>query len=52
MGWCGKEACGKAIAERSAMNVLGTPFYPETFEGKCVVCGEATKQVVYAAKVY
>ena len=52
MGWCGKEACGKAIAERTAMNVLGTPYYPEEFEGQCIVCGEATKQVVYAAKAY
>ena len=52
MGWCGKEACGKAIAERTGMSVLGTPFYPEPFEGKCIVCGEKTKQVVYAAKAY
>jgi prolyl-tRNA synthetase len=52
MGWCGKEACGKAITERTGMNILGTPFYPEEFEGACVVCGEATKQVVYAAKAY
>jgi hypothetical protein len=34
------------------MNVLGTPFYPEPFDGTCIVCGEPTKQVVYAAKVY
>lgn len=52
MGWCGKEACGKAITERTGMNVLGTPFYPEPFEGRCVVCGEATSQLVYAAKAY
>jgi prolyl-tRNA synthetase len=52
MGWCGKESCGKAIADETGMNVLGTPFYPERFEGKCIVCGEPTKQVVYAAKVY
>ncbi len=52
MGWCGKETCGKAIGEQTGMNVLGTPFYPEAFEGTCVVCGEPTKQVVYAAKVY
>jgi prolyl-tRNA synthetase len=52
MGWCGKESCGKAITERTAMSVLGTPFYPEPFEGKCIVDGEPTKQVVYAAKAY
>ena len=52
MGWCGDEACGKAIADRTGMSVLGTPFYAEPFEGTCVVCGKATKQVVYAAKAY
>ncbi len=52
MGWCGKESCGKAIGDRTGMNVLGTPFYPEEFQGVCIVCGEATKQVVYAAKAY
>ncbi len=52
MGWCGKESCGKAITERTSMSVLGTPFYPESFEGVCIVCGQPTKQVVYAAKAY
>src|SRR2546428_910281 len=52
MGWCGKESCGKAITKRTGMSVLGTPFYPEPFDGKCIVCGEKTKQLVYAAKAY
>jgi len=52
MGWCGKEACGKTIGDRTSMSVLGTPFYPEPFEGTCIVCNEPTKQVVYAAKAY
>ena len=52
MGWCGKESCGKAIGERTGMNVLGSPFYPEEFQGVCIVCGDPTQQVVYAAKVY
>jgi hypothetical protein len=52
MGWCGKESCGKTISEKTGMNVLGTPFYPEAFDGTCIVCGTPTKQVVYAAKVY
>src|SRR5438309_3124082 len=46
MGWCGKETCGKAIAERTGMSVLGTPFYPEPFEGKCIIDGEETQQAV------
>jgi hypothetical protein len=52
MGWCGKESCGKTISEKTGMNVLGTPFYQEAFDGTCIVCGTPTKQVVYAAKVY
>ena len=52
MGWCGKDSCGKAISEKTGMNVLGTPFYPEPFEGTCIVSGEPTKQVLYAAKAY
>jgi len=52
MGWCGKEACGKTIDDRTSMSVLGTPFYSEPFEGTCIVCNEPTKQVVYAAKAY
>lgn len=52
MGWCGKVSCGKAITEKTGMSVLGTPYFPEPFDGACVVCGEPTKQVVYAAKAY
>ncbi|HEX9341170.1 MAG TPA: proline--tRNA ligase [Thermoplasmata archaeon] len=52
MGWCGSEACGKTIADQTAMSVLGTPFYPEEFKGECIVCGKPTKQVVYVAKAY
>ncbi len=52
VGWCGKEPCGKAITERAGIDLLGTPFYAEPFEGACIACGEPTKQVAYAAKVY
>jgi prolyl-tRNA synthetase len=51
-GWCGREACGKAVAEPTEMEILGTPFHPEPFEGVCIVCGEKTDKVGYAAKVY
>jgi len=51
-GWCGREACGKTVTERTGMNLLGAPFYPEPFEGSCIVCGESTKQFAYAAKAY
>ncbi len=52
LGWCGKETCSKTITERTSMSVLGTPFFPESFEGTCVVCGDAARQFVYAAKAY
>ncbi len=52
MGWCGKTSCGMAITEKTGMSVLGTPWYPEPFEGTCITCGEPTNQVVYAARAY
>ena len=52
MGWCGKPADGMAITERTGMSVLGTPWYPESFEGTCVICGESTRQLLYAARAY
>lgn len=52
MGWCGKPTCGMAITEKTGMSVLGTPWYPEPFDGTCITCGERTKQVVYAARAY
>ena len=52
MGWCGKPADGMAVTERTGMSVLGTPWYPESFEGSCVICGEPTRQLLYAARAY
>lgn len=52
IGWCGKESCGKSIAEQTGMDLLGTPFHPEPYEGVCIACGEATTKVAYAAKAY
>jgi len=52
MGWCGKPVCGMAITEKTGMSVLGTPWYPEPFEGRCIKCGDPTEQVVYAARAY
>ncbi|TLZ55478.1 MAG: proline--tRNA ligase [Methanobacteriota archaeon] len=52
MGWCGREECGRAVTEKTGMSVLGTPYYKETASGKCIVCGEPAKEVLYAAKAY
>jgi len=50
MGWCGSEECGRKIEETTDLNLLGTPYHPEEYHGRCVICGKETKQVVYAAK--
>src|SRR5256886_17099679 len=52
MGWRGKESCGKAIAERTGMSVLGPPSYPDPFEGKGFIDGGKTKRGGDAAKPY
>jgi len=52
MGWCGRQECGLAVTERTGMSVLGTPYYKEAASGKCIVCGEPAKEVLYAAKAY
>ena len=52
MGWCGREECGLTVTEKTGMNVLGTPYYKEPASGKCIVCGEPAKEVLYAAKAY
>ncbi len=52
MGWCGRKECGLAVTEKTGMNVLGTPYYPEPASGACAVCGEPAKDVLYAAKAY
>lgn len=50
MGWCGSEECGKVIEETTELSLLGTPYYPEEFHGKCIVCGKETDLVAYAAR--
>jgi prolyl-tRNA synthetase len=49
-GWCGAEKCGHAIEQKTELKILGTPYEPEEFEGKCIVCGNTTKVAAYAAR--
>ncbi|MFQ5837511.1 MAG: proline--tRNA ligase [Thermoplasmata archaeon] len=51
-GWCGKEACGHKMEERLDRGILGTPFFGEEFQGRCLECGEETTKVAYAAKSF
>jgi prolyl-tRNA synthetase len=50
MGWCGSEGCGKEIEESTDLTLLGTPYTPENFKGRCIICGKETDQVVYASR--
>ena len=49
-GWCGEEECGKSIEEKTGLKILGTPYIPEEFHGKCIGCGKDTDTVVYSAR--
>ena len=49
-GWCGEESCGREIEQRTELKLLGTPYAPEQFQGKCIVCGKETTKAAYAAR--
>ena len=49
-GWCGCDECGHAFEDAHDIKILGTPYIPEEFEGKCIICGKPTKTKAYAAR--
>ncbi|MDR2846068.1 MAG: proline--tRNA ligase [Candidatus Methanoplasma sp.] len=49
-GWCGCEECGHKFEDTYELKILGTPYVPETFEGKCIICGKPAPKPVYAAR--
>ena len=49
-GWCGDEACGHAVEQKTELKLLGTPYEHEEFHGKCIGCGKETDTVAYASK--
>jgi prolyl-tRNA synthetase len=49
-GWCGDPECGHAFEQKTELKLLGTPYTPEDFNGKCIVCGKETKTSAYAAR--
>ncbi len=49
-GWCGCEECGHKFEDEHDIKILGTPYLPEEFDGKCIVCGKPTKTKAYAAR--
>ncbi len=52
IGWCGSEDCGHQVEQDTGMSLLGTPFVPELYEGKCISCGKAAETVAYLARTY
>jgi len=49
-GWCGSEECGHRFEDENELKILGTPYIPEEFDGRCIICGEPTKKVAYASR--
>ncbi len=49
IGWCGCEECGHAFEDRTGFKILGRPYAPEEFSGRCIVCGKPVDEAAYAA---
>ena len=48
--WCGDEAVGKEIEEKTGYDILG--IQEEVCEGKCILSGEDAKYIALIAKTY
>ena len=48
-GWCGCPECGHKFEDTYDFKILGTPYRPEKFEGKCIICGKPVDKPAYAA---
>ena len=49
IGWCGCPECGHKFEDKYDIKILGTPYKPEEWTGKCIVCGKEAKPA-YAAR--
>jgi len=50
--WCESTECEKKVKEEAKATTRNIPFNQPEGEGKCVVCGKASKRKVYFAKAY
>lgn len=50
--WCESTECEKKVKEETKATTRNIPFEQPNEEGKCVVCGKASKRKVYFAKAY
>jgi prolyl-tRNA synthetase len=49
-GWCGCPECGHKFEDEHNIKILGTPYVPEEYDGKCIVCGKKVTVPAYAAR--
>lgn len=49
IGWCGCEECGHRFEDTTGFKILGRPYIPEEYSGKCIVCGKPVDKAAYAA---
>ncbi len=49
-GWCGCAECGHKFEDDNDIKILGTPYIPEDYKGKCIICGKETDTPAYAAR--
>ncbi len=50
--WCGSENCESKIKDDLSVTIRCIPFASKTEDGKCISCGEPSKQRVVFAKAY
>jgi prolyl-tRNA synthetase len=51
--WCGDEACAEKVKEETGADIRGVRYdIDEKTDGKCIICGEVAKEVVYIAPAY
>ena len=49
LGWCGCDECGHKFEDTTGFKILGRPYHPEEYSGKCIICGKPVDQPAYAA---
>jgi len=49
-GWCGNPECGHTFEDKYDIKILGTPYRPTEWTGRCIVCGKDGAKPVIAAR--
>ena len=50
--WCGADACGKELEEKTGWSVLGEELNGEKVDGVCSACSKPAKSSILIAKTY